>query len=131
MDGLCLRDPISAWTHGIWAILAIPGTWLLWRRAKGDGIKRIGALVFGLSLVLCLGSSFVYHGARWSAEWIAALNTLDHLSIFALIAGTATPMALIVLDGRRRVGLLAATWLMALSGAAVWLWLGMAAQLAT
>src|SRR5262249_50849158 len=49
----------------------------------------------------------------------------------ALIAGTATPMALIMLDGRRRVGLLASTWLMALSGAAVRLWLGMTTQLAT
>jgi hemolysin III len=131
MDWLSFREPISAWTHGAWAVLAAPGVWLLWRRAGGDWTKRVGGLVFGLSLVLCFGCSFLYHGARLPAEGVAVLNTLDHLSIYFLIAGTSTPIALIMLDGGWRVGLAALTWLTALGGAALHLWLGLTPRLAT
>ena len=32
MDWTYCREPVSAWTHGAWMLLAIPGSWLLWRR---------------------------------------------------------------------------------------------------
>jgi hemolysin III len=124
MEWLYFREPISAWTHGVWALLTLPGTWLLWHRAQGDWTKRGGGLVYGLSLFLCFSSSFLYHAARLSEGSIDMLNTLDHLSIYVLIAGTATPIALVVLDGNWRPRFLASIWLMALSGAAVQLALG-------
>jgi hemolysin III len=121
MDWLSLREPMSAWTHGVWAVLALPGTWLLWRRAGGDWLKRLGGLLYGLSLVLCLGASFLYHAAPLELWY---LLPLDHLGIHVLIAGTMTPITLLVLDGRRRVAVLGAIWLIALSGAALQRWLG-------
>ena len=38
---------------------------------------------------------------------------MDHIGIFLLIAGTVTPIGLVVLDGRWRVALVGGIWLLA------------------
>ena len=41
MNLLDFREPVSAWSHFAGILLAVPGTFLLWRRAAGDAGKRI------------------------------------------------------------------------------------------
>ena len=55
MDFLDLREPVSAWTHAAGLVLSLPATLLLWRRGRGDPAKRLGFLIFGLSLAACRG----------------------------------------------------------------------------
>lgn len=113
------REPVSAWSHCSWLLLSLPGTFWLWRRSNGDRAKQWSLLVFGLSLALCYASSTLYHGARLSAGGIAVCNLLDYVGIYVLIAGSYTPLAWNLLQGRWRQGTLLAAWAMAALGIAL------------
>lgn len=125
MEFLDLREPFSAWSHGIGMVLALPVTACLWHRARGDRGRRISLLVFGLTLALCLGASAAYHGVRGPAERIELFHLLDVIGIHTLIAGTATPVAWNLLRGRWRRWILGLCWGMAGAGIAVHLGIGM------
>jgi hemolysin III len=114
MDDLCLRDPVSACTHFTWMVLALPGTLILWRLSRGHLLKRVGVLVFGLTLVWCYGGSALFHSVP--AAMSAPYRTLDHIGIYLLIAGTVTPIGLVVLRGWWRIGLLSGIWALAATG---------------
>jgi hemolysin III len=114
MDWLHARDPVSAWSHFAWMVLAVPGTvWLLYLSRKQPK-RQASMLVFGLSLMLCYGGSFLYHYVPLDVS--EPFNVLDHLGISVLIAGTVTPIAVVGLRGRWRVGLLIVIWLLAAAG---------------
>lgn len=51
------------------------------------------------------GASALYHRPNWGPKGRAVMRRVDHAAIFALIAGTNTPLALIALppDQARRV----------------------------
>lgn len=75
----------------------------------------VAAAVYALSLVAMFAISAIYHQIHWSDRARTWLRRLDHASIFILIAGTYTPVALLGMphdDGR---GLLIAIW----AGAAI------------
>jgi len=110
MDFLDFREPFSAWSHCAGLILALPGTFLLWRRSAGDCGKRLSLLVYGLSLIFCYLASTLYHGVRLPTTRIVAYARLDGVGIFALIAGTYTPIAWCVMRGRWRRWTLAVVW---------------------
>jgi hemolysin III len=110
MGILDLREPVSAWSHCAGLMLALPGTLLLWRRSAGDRGKRLALLVYGLCLTSCYLASTLYHGVRLPAARIAAFARLDGVGIFALIAGSYTPLAWCLMRGRWRRWTLAAVW---------------------
>ena len=110
MDLLDLREPASAWTHCAGLLLALAGTLVLWRRSGGDLRKRLSLLVYGLSLIFCYAASTLYHGVRLPADRVAAYARLDSAGIFALIAGSYTPMAWNLMRGRWRRWTLATVW---------------------
>lgn len=115
-----LREPASALTHALGAAVAIPATWWFWRKASVGGPWRQGAvLVYGLSLVGCLAASAAYHAAPLSPEGVAALRRVDHIGIHLLIAGTCTPIAWTLLQGRMRATTLGLAWFIAGIGSAV------------
>jgi hemolysin III len=118
MDWLGFHEPISAWTHGLWMLAAPPAAWLLWRRNRGRRVRQLGMLVYGVTLALCFGGSFLFHTAADPALR-APLKALDQIGIYALIAGTVTPVAAAVLRGWRRTGLLIVVWSLALGGSAM------------
>jgi hemolysin III len=119
MEWFAFRQPVSAWTHASWWILSIPTTLLLCRLARGNLLKQFGFLIFGLCLALCYGSSTLWHALRLPDTDMDLFATLDYAGIFALIAGTTTPILLVVLRGPWRVGSVAATWLIAACGITV------------
>jgi predicted membrane channel-forming protein YqfA (hemolysin III family) len=115
MEWFAPNEPISAWTHGLWMLLAIPaGAFLVWKN-RGDGARVIGMTVFSVSLVICFGASSLYHAAP-TGPMRNILHVLDYLGIYLLIAGTVTPVALIVLRGWWRRWLLVQIWLLAAAG---------------
>jgi len=115
MSWLDFREPVSAWTHFLWMWLAIPGTVLLWRRSRGDRVKQLSLLVFGLSLIFCYLSSTLFHGAH-APERVRLLCKLDHVSIYLLIAGSYTPAAMVLLRGWWRWSMLGMSWCLAVTG---------------
>lgn len=106
-----LREPVSALTHGVWMLLAVPATVLLWRRCQGDSGKRWSMLAFGLSAIFCFGASALYHGTRTSTGWVPVFDRLDHMGIYILISGSYTPLAWNLLRTRWRHWTLALVWL--------------------
>lgn len=77
---------------------------------------RIAALVYALSLTAVLGSSAAYHRGRWTPAALRRMKRLDHSMIFVLIAGSYTPIALLVLRGPWMVVILSVVWAGAASG---------------
>src|SRR5947209_4179699 len=117
MDWLHFREPVSAWTHGIWFLLAFPASLLLWKAGRDDRIKQISLLIFGLSLIICFGASVLYHAPRLPPKivqgWFAKA---DSIGIYLLIAGSVTPVAVVVLQGAWRTTTLTSIWLLAAAG---------------
>ena len=109
------KDPISGLTHLATAIGALIGAVVL--VAKPAALAdRLALLTYGLSLVLLFSASSVYHLVKTSPSRELGLRKLDHVAIYLLIAGTYTPVCVIVLSGAWRWGLLGGSWLLALAG---------------
>ena len=66
--------------------------------------------------MLLFGISALYHRFYWGLAGEAVLRRLDHSNIFLLIAGTYTPLGMVLLHGKDRVLLLSMVWGGALLG---------------
>jgi hemolysin III len=110
-----LREPFNGASHLIGLVLACAGTWALLRAASGPG-ESAAFTIYGVTLILLYGISFLYHSLPVAGRPLKALRTLDHIAIYFLIAGTYTPVALITLHSRLGWTLLTAVWLIALAG---------------
>jgi hemolysin III len=116
MSLLNFREPVNAWTHGIGLLFSLPITLLLWRLCRGNRLKQLGLLVFGISLACCYAGSMLYHGACLPPEQLDWFARLDFIGVYLLIAGTFTPVVLVVLRGRWRTGILGTAWALAAFG---------------
>ncbi len=107
----------SALTHGLGATAALAGGAVLIVLAAlhGDRWQLIGAVVFGISLLLLYVASTLYHAVRHPVAK-ARFKVLDHCAIYLLIAGTYTPFTLIGLRGSLGWILFATIWLLAIAG---------------
>jgi hemolysin III len=83
---------------------------------NGSTRQLVGFSVFGTSLVAMYCASAFYHSLKLSERGVAHLRRIDHMMIYVLIAGTYTPICLVLLRGRLGVGLLAAVWTLAAIG---------------
>jgi hemolysin III len=79
--------------------------------AADGGSERLAAGIYAAGLAGLLGTSALYHRISWSSDrarmW---MRRLDHSMIFVMVAATATPVALLVLDDPLRTILLATVW---------------------
>lgn len=116
-----LKDPGSAITHFIGMLMAIFSAMpLLIRAMRGpDSIHVISLLIFIISMILLYGASTTYHSLNLSPRVNLILKKIDHMMIFVLIAGTYTPICLIVLHGKTGYFLLSFVWGIALIGIVV------------
>ena len=77
---------------------------------------RASSAVFTLTAVLLFGTSAVYHRGNWGPTAQAVLRRMDHANIFLIIAGTYTPLTVLLLDGTTRIVVLCVVWGGALFG---------------
>ncbi len=113
---LPFREPVNTITHLIGALLSLLGLLLLIFLARGEPLRLLASLVYGISLILVFVSSSLYHGADVTADTRQWLHKLDHATIYLLIGGTYTPFCLLILDGEWRWLLLGLVWALALGG---------------
>lgn len=115
---ITIREPGSAITHFIGMMMAlIAATPLLIKAALSSGSLGLPAMtVFILSMILLYGASATYHSVNLSGKALRFFKKLDHMMIFVLIAGTYTPVCLIILDGPLGYTLLTVVWGIALFG---------------
>ena len=122
IGGMCMKlsvtDPRSALTHFISIILAVlAAAPLLLKAAFFTDRLHVAALaVFIVSMILLYAASTVYHTFDISEGINRLLRKIDHMMIFVLIAGTYTPVCLIVLGNSAGYRLLALVWAIAAVG---------------
>lgn len=113
-----LKEPGSAITHFIGMLMAIfAATPLLIKAAnKPDPIYVISLTIYAVSLILLYTASTIYHSFDISEKVNTRLKKFDHMMISVLIAGSYTPICLIVLKGKVGYTLLAIVWGIAIAG---------------
>ncbi len=76
-----------------------------------DGTRaRVGAAVFAGAVAACFGASALYHRVTWTPHVRLWMRRVDHAGVYLLIAGTYTPVSLLVLHGAWRPAILAIVW---------------------
>jgi hemolysin III len=79
----------------------------------------LAAAIYAASVSALFGVSALYHRVTWTTPARRRMRRLDHSMIFLLIAGTYTPVGLLVLDGPLATVVLAVVWGGALAGIAL------------
>ena len=109
-------QPFDALTHAFGGLLGVAGAgWLLARADRPA--EGVAAAIYLAGLAAMFGSSALYHwvGGREGSWWQRA----DHLAIYAMIAGTYTPVCLLALRPETGRPLLALQWGLVATGVAI------------
>jgi hemolysin III len=102
------RPRLRGVSHAIAAVAAVPAAgWLVATAAQGPA--RLGASVYGATLLALFAVSAAYHLVLWPSPLRHVIGRIDHSAIFLLIAGTYTPFCLLLGPGPGHT-LLAAAW---------------------
>ena len=101
--------------HALGVLLSLAGIATLLIAARAMPHAFIACAIYGVTLVALYTTSTLYHSIQ-HPQSKQLLQTLDHIAIFLLIAGTYTPFALIVLRGVWGWSLFAVTWTLAALG---------------
>lgn len=108
------RPRLRGWLHlGAFVVALGLGVALVLTAPGGAAVTS--AAVYAFAVAGLFGASALYHRGRWRPGVRAWLQRIDHSMIFVLIAGTYTPMCLLVLPDTLGTVLLALVW----GGAAV------------
>ena len=115
---ITIREPGSALTHLIAMMMALfCAAPLLVKTALGAGGKEFAAMcIFIASMVLLYAASTTYHSVNVTGNRLKLFKKIDHMMIFVLIAGTYTPVCLIILGGEIGYTLLTVVWSIAIAG---------------
>jgi hemolysin III len=92
------------------------GSGLMLVLASSPDLARIASAVYASALAGLFGVSALYHRVTWPPRAGAWMRRLDHAMIFLLIAGTYTPIALLMLPRPKGLVLLALVWGASLAG---------------
>jgi len=76
----------------------------------GGGRSLVSALIFASCVALMFGASALYHRPTWTPRARSWLARLDHAGIYLLIAGTYTPIGLLVLSKGWAIPVLTIVW---------------------
>ena len=103
-------------THLLGAAAALVGLVFLVLAAGSDAVRIVGALSFGVALVVLFSASTAYHYFDLGADANGKLRRLDHAAIYLLIAGTYVPSLIHLLAGTWRIAMLALVGALAVVG---------------
>jgi hemolysin III len=114
------REPFSGFSHMLGAIISFFGLCLLLfvqlHTNNYNSYTLVSTVIFGISLILLYTASSVYHLTIAKDSIINLLRKIDHAMIFVLIAGTYTPICLILLETPIRYYMLSIIWSVAIMG---------------
>ncbi len=108
-------------THGLMGLLVV----LALPFAVGHIYRTIAAMpmvaavsvaVFGTCLILMFGTSAIYHGLPAESRFKQLFHRLDHMAIYFAIAGSYTPLALVVIGGTAGLTMFLVEWALVLAG---------------
>lgn len=107
----------NAISHGLGVLLAVAGLVVLIIYASMFGNTRhiVTFSIFGATMILLYLASTLYHSFP-KGKTKDILKICDHSAIFLLIAGSYTPLTLLVLRGKLGWTLFAIVWTIAIAG---------------
>jgi len=79
---------------------------------------KFSVALYSITAIMLFSVSAIYHRVPWSPAKKVMWRRWDHANINLLIAGSYTPFAVALLEGRDRITLLAVVWIGALIGVA-------------
>lgn len=109
-----LEEFANAFTHSMGALLSIYAIVML-AVSSHNPMEAASTAVYGATLFLLFQSSTLYH-AMVNETAKKVFQKIDHSAIFMLIAGTYTPILLLVVPFPLSIALLAMTWYLAITG---------------
>ncbi len=114
------EEILNSGLHAVGLVFVIPAGVELIRAAldSHDPARLVSAWAFALTLAAVYATSTLYHAAR-SAARKARLQVLDRVAIAGLMAGTYTPIGLLLVRGSLGIGLCAAEWVLFAVGLAL------------
>jgi len=113
-----VKPLLRGWIHLVAFFVSIPAGVVLVLLAQ-SAAARVAAAIYALSLTSLFGASAAYHRVRWSPRASRRMKRLDHSMIFVLIAGSYTPISILVLHGAWSVVILSIAWAGAVLGIAL------------
>ncbi|MET9562794.1 MULTISPECIES: PAQR family membrane homeostasis protein TrhA [Streptomyces] len=120
-EALSLPHPVKprlrGWLHaGMFPAVLVSG--LVLTALAGSTRARAACAIFVLTACLLFGVSAIYHRGTWSPRMDGVLRRLDHANIFLIIAGSYTPLTMLLLPESKGKWLLWGIWIAALAGIA-------------
>jgi hemolysin III len=86
---------------------------------------KFAVAIYSVTAILLFSVSAIYHRVPWSPSKKKIWRRFDHANINLLIAGSYTPFAVTLLEGRDRTIILSVVWIGAAAGVAMRIfWLG-------
>lgn len=115
---ITIREPGSAITHFIGMMFALLASVPLLLKAALDAGRTgiISMAVFMTSMILLYTASTLYHSVNLNGRKLRIFRKIDHMMIFVLIAGSYTPVCMLVLEPVSGYRLLVAVWTIAAAG---------------
>lgn len=115
---ITIREPGSAITHYIGMMMAlIAAIPLVIKATMSQNMLAVFAMVIFIgSMVLLYGASATYHAVNLTGKALKVFKKIDHMMIFVLIAGSYTPVCLLVLEPSIGLPLMSLVWGTALVG---------------
>ena len=80
---------------------------------------KFAVAIYSITAIMLFSVSAIYHRVPWVPEKKKIWRRWDHANINLLIAGSYTPFAVALLEGRDRVILLSVVWIGAATGVAL------------
>ncbi len=109
-------EPFSSCSHLLAAGAGLAGFAFLYGRGRGNALRVASLAVFTFSLVFLFSMSGVYHLLQPGSTSRIVFERLDHAAIWVLVAGTFTPIHVILFRGFWRWGILLLVWTIAITG---------------
>lgn len=109
------EEIFSSVSHGVSALFAVGALAFLLVTCRKTPLWVVSAAVYGGTMVLLYTVSTLYHSLGLNRAKVV-FRSLDHCTIFLLIAGTYTPITLVCLGGWKGWAMFGVVWAAAVVG---------------
>lgn len=112
-----IYELLNSITHGIGVIIGIVFLVMLiiTRASSGNVVGIVSYSIYGATFILLFLMSTIYH-AIVNEKAKSILRIFDHISIYYFIAGSFTPVILMIMNGALRIVFLVLMWVIAVIG---------------
>ena len=108
-----MKKPLLRGYFHEWMFFIFIGACIPLINKSTNSTELIATVVYSIGIFMMFGFSALYHRVNWRPEVLKLMRRLDHSSIFIMIAGSFTPICLLVLPENTGFKLLTIMWIIA------------------